>query len=501
MAARRRVDIFFILYLTAIVAFVVVSKERDRTDKEMQVLNEQIVQTLIPAVPLRTEGDTLRCYVDADSSGIVVGAPIPFRMRLFVEDIAPEDDVTVTVHSVLFEDTLTAPDLVALGSRMAVGDVSDNIVAFPLAATFPRTGIYEINLGTAARRVHEVDDGVFEYRGRRFDTTLISRQTIRKVERAVATMIILVEDTSRLQPRNLQDLRITTERTDIASAVGFEEHNSLFVNLPSADPDVRIVRGSGALRLVGRTDREAEYLWTGTTTSIPDTVIVEARTRRDAGGKDVAQARFALHGEIPFLSAPRLETVYAGEEIRFDVRVTGLGEESAYQWKLYEEAGNSGRLIKSEGRGTLVTYRIPNSYAGKTLLVDARYRGRTYRVYSLRSHAVGDSFFPLRVVDPPTRIAFELPARAPVTSTFGFTASRYADEQFRGEQPVDRLADVDVEVRDESGAQFATDVWMVRKGVFEFTIADRHRTRLRGQRVLITLRAGDGLQRRSIVLY
>lgn len=501
MAARRRVDIFFILYLTAIVAFVVVSKERDRTDKEMQALNEQIVQTFIPAVPLRTEGDTLRCYVDADSSGIVVGTPVPFRTRLFIDDIAPEDDVTVSVHSVLFEDTLTTPDMVALGSRTAVGSISDNIVAFPVTATFPRTGMYEINLGAAARRVHEIDDGVFEYRGRRFDTTLISRQTLRRVEEAVATLTVLVEDTSLSQPRNLQDLRITAERTDIASAVGFEERNTLRVNLAWADPDVRIVRGGGALRLDGRSEHDAEYLWTGTVSSVPDTVIVEARTQRDAGGKDVAQARFAVRGDVPFLSTPRLETVYAGEEIRFDVRVSGLGDESAYRWQLYEEAGNSARLLKAEGRGTLVTYRIPNSYAGKTLLIDARYSGRSYRVYSRRSHAVGDSHFPLRVVDPSTRIAFEIPARAPVTTTFGFTASRYADERFRGEQPVDRLADVEVEVYGENGAQFETEVWMVRKGVFEFAIVDRQRTRVRGQRVLITIRAGDGLQQRSIVLY
>lgn len=501
MATRRRVDVFFILYLTAIVGFVVVSKERDKADQEMHALNEQIVRTLIPAVPLRTEGDTLWCYVDADSSGIVVGAPRPFRTRILVEDIAPEDEVSLSVHSVLFEDTLTAPDLVALGTRTAVGSVTEHAVAFPVEARFPRTGSYVVNLRAEARRIHEVDDGAFVYRGTRFDTTLIPRAMLRDIERSVASLTVMVEDTSIATPRNVQDLRLEAERGEIVSAVGFEERNTLRVNLGWAEPTLRIVRGGGALRQVSRTDRELEFVWTGTVGTIPDSVVVEARAHRDAGGKDIAQARFTVRGEVPFLRVPRVETAYAGEEIRFDVLASGLDDESAYRWKLYEEAGNGTRYLKSEGRGTMVLYRIPNSYAGRTMLVDARYRGRPYRVFSRRSHAIGDSRFPVRILNPPTRIDLELPAQAPVTETFRFSASRYMDERFRGEQPVERPSEVTVEVRDERGAPLATEVWMVRKGTFEFGIVDRQRNRVRGRRVLVTVRAGDGSARGSVLLY
>ena len=500
MTARRRVDVFFILYLTAIVGFVVVSKERDRTDKEMQLLNEQIVRTLIPAVPLRMEGDTMRCYVDADSSGIVIGSPRPFHTRVFVGDIAPEDDVTLSVHSVLYEDTLTAPDLVLLGMRSAVGTITDNAVAFPVAMTFPRTGTYAVNFRARTRRIHEVGDGVFVYRDRRFDTTLIPRATIREIERSDATLTVVVEDTSIAVPRTLQELRIEAERGDIVSAVGFEERNTLRVNLGWADPDVRIVRGGGRLRQKSRSDRERVFVWTGTVSAIPDTIEVEARTRRDAGGKDIARTRFSVRGEMPFLRLPRLETAYSGEELRFDLRVAGLDDEAAYRWKLFESAGDGTPVLKTEGRGTIVNYRIPNSFAGKALIIDALYDGRPYRVYARRSHAVAESRFVLRVVDPPTRIDLDLPARAPVTETFGFTASRYMDERFRGEQPIERLAGVQVEVRDEKGSTLETDVWMVRKGTFEFTIVDRQRARVRGQRVMVTVRAGEGSARRSIVL-
>ena len=500
MATRRRVDVFFILYLTAIVAFVVVSKERDRIDQEMQELNEQIVRTLIPPVPLRAERDTLRCYVDADSSGMVIGSPLPFRTRVYVEDIAPEDDVTLTVHSVVFEDTLTAPDLVSIGSRSGVGAISDDIVAFPVTAVFPRTGTYQINLRASARRVHEIADGVFVYRGRSFDSTLISRDILRDVEERIGVVTVLVEDTSLAQPRSLEGLELTATRGGIASAVGFEERNLLRVNLGWADPSVRIIRGGGRLGVVSRSDREISYLWSGVVSSIPDTVEVEARTHRDAGGKDIARVTFPVSGVVPFLPAPRLDVVYSGEEIRFDVRVSGLDDQAAYEWKLFEEAGGA-RLLKAEGRGSLVVYRIPNSFAGKTLEIDAQYDGRVYRVYSRRSHAVGDSRFRLRVVEPPTRIGIDLPDRAPVSANFRFTASRYQEERFRGEQPIDRLADVDVDVRSERGDVFETDVWMVRKGEFEFGLVDRQASRVRGQRVMITIRAGDGTLRRSVFLY
>ena len=83
MAQRKRIDIFFILYLTAILGFVVVSRERDKIDEGMHELNEQIVRTFVPPVPLRPEGDTLRCYVDADSNGIVIGDPRVFETKVF----------------------------------------------------------------------------------------------------------------------------------------------------------------------------------------------------------------------------------------------------------------------------------------------------------------------------------------------------------------------------------------------------------------------------------
>lgn len=501
MAARRRVDIFFILYLTAIVGFIVVSKEREQSNTEMQEMNEQIVRTLIPPVPLHPERDTLRCYVDADSNGVVLGDPFAFRTRMYVRDISPEDDVTLSVHSVIFNKTLTSPDLVSLGSRTAVGEVHDNIVAFPVAITFPRTGSYEVNFTAHAHRVHEVEAGVFAYRGIRFDTTLISRRLIREIERSAHPLTVLVQDTSIDVSRPLQDLQLSVEHENITSAVGFEEANRIRINLGRSNPELSIIRGSGALRRIARSDRSDEYEWRGTVSSIPDTVIVEARVSRDAGGKDIARASFAVSGVLPFLPISRPEKVFSGEEINFDISVSGLDEPGRYSWKLYEEAGRGSRILKAEGRSSRVLYRIPNSFAGKTLIVDARYAGQPYRVYSRRSYVVGGSRFILRVIEPPTRIELAFPDRAPVASSFRFSASRYSNARFRGEQPVARLADVRVEIRNKQNRELEAEVWMVRKGEFEFSLVDRKAIRKGGERVMLTVHAGGSTVRRSLELF
>jgi hypothetical protein len=501
VAARRRVDIFFILYLTAIVGFIVVSKEREKSNTEMQEMNEQIVRTLIPPVPLHPERDTLRCYVDADSNGVVVGDPVAFRTRMYVRDISPEDDVTLSVHSVVYNETLTSPDLVSLGIRTAVGQVHDNIVAFPVAMIFPRTGRFDVNFTARAHRVHEVEDGVFTYRGIRFDTTLISRELIGEIEQSAHALTVIVQDTSIDVSHPPQVLQLSMERETITSAIGFEETNRIQTNLGWANPDVSLIRGGGSLRRISRSDRGVEYEWRGMVSSIPDTVTVEARVSRGAGGKDIARASFAVSGVLPFLPISRPEEAFSGEEINFDISVSGLDEPARYSWKMYEEAGQGSKVLKAEGRSPRVLYRIPNSFAGKTLIVDARYDGQPYRVYSRRSYVMGGSRFILRVIEPPTRIELAFPDRATVSSIFHFSASRYSNARFRGEQPIARLADVEVELRDQQNRELEVDVWMVRKGEFEFSLVNRKAVRKGGERVMLTIRAGGSTARRSLELF
>ncbi len=498
MAQRRRIDIFFILYLTAIVGFVVVSKEREKIDEGMHALNEHIVRTFVPPVPMAPESDTLSCYVDADSNGIVIGEARLFRTKVFVHDIAPDDAVTLTLHSVLHNGTLTTPDVVTIGRRTAVGSIHENTVCFPVLCMFPRTGTYEINIAASARRVHETKAGEFRYRDIVFDTMLVPRAMVDRLEQGRIRLTVVTEDTSLERNKSVQDLRMYVDRVDISSAVGFVEHNRIAVNLGWAAPKVRIIRGGGALEEISRSDRMVEYRWSGTVTQLPDSVEIEARARRDAGGKDIARIGFAVRGVLPVLRSVPPEQLFAGEDLDFDIGVEGLDDPLQYSWKLFEEAGQGETLLKTEGRGSQVRFRIPNSYAGKRLLVDARYNGRPYRFLSRESHASGDSRFVLPVIEPPTRIEAELPLRAPATASFRFTASRYNDDRFRGEQPIDRLADVRVEIINEAGDELKCEVWMMRKGEFEFSLVDRAGLRKGGGRVIVRIHAGGSTLQRSI---
>ncbi|MFZ1730700.1 MAG: hypothetical protein WBQ23_10470 [Bacteroidota bacterium] len=501
MALKRRIDLFFILYLTAIVGFVVVSRERDRIDDEMNELNEHIVRTLLPPAPVLAESDTLRCYVDADSSGIVIGSPQVFRTKVFVQDIGPNDAISMTLHSVIHDGTLSTPEMVSLGLRTGTGNIEDHTVYFPVSCVFPRTGLYNINLSVRSDRIHEWEAGRFHYRGISFDTTMMSREMIRAVEHTGTTLTILVVDTSLSQTSSLQPIALELNRTSITSSVGFEERNSVIVNLGWARPTVSIARGGGKLKEVSRTDRLVEFLWSGTVGSLPDTVMIEARTNRQAGGKDIAIARFAVNGVPPFLRGVSPEHLFAGEDVSFDISVDGLNDPAQYSWRLNENVSRTEQLLKTEGRGPRVAYRIPNSYAGKTLIIDARYNGRTYRYLSRDSYASGNSRFEFAVIAPPTQIEFQLPSRSPASSSFRFSASRYNDIRFRGEQPVDKLSDVRVELNNERGEALKTEVWMIRKGEFEFSLENRNSIRKGGERVTVRILSAGSSEQRSMQLY
>lgn len=500
MAQRRRIDIFFILYLTAIVGFVVVSRERDKIDTGMLAMNEQIVRTFVPPVPLAPESDTLSCYVDADSNGIVIGEAQVFRTKVFASDIAQDDAISVSLHSVLYNGTLSTPDVVSIGPRTAVGSVHERTVYFPVLCMFPRTGSYVINISAAASRVHETARGVFQYRGITFDTTLVPRAMVNSIERGGTSLTVVVEDTSLDRPNPLQPLRIDVDRAEISSAVGFVEYNRIVVNLGWTAPKLRIIRGLGALEEISRNERAVAYRWSGTVKRIPRIVEIEARTNRAAGGKDIARAQFSVSGVLPFLRSVPQEQLFAGEDMSLDIGVEGLDDPLLYSWKLFEDTGRGDTLLKTAGRGSLVTFRIPNSYTGKRLVVDARYNGRPYRFFSRASHASGDSRFTFPVIEPPTRIAAELPLDAPASASFRFTASKYNDDRFRGEQPVDRLGDVNVEILNEAGVALKTEVWMMRKGEFEFSLADRTALRKGGERVIVRIHADGSTLQRSIHL-
>lgn len=467
----------------------------------MTMHNERIIRTFLPQVPVHFERDTVRWYVGADSSGIISGDIPVMHERVYVHDIREDDAISLSLHSVIHEGVFISGEIVQLGGRTAVGALHDNVVSFPVSASFPRTGMYHINLVARARRVHETAPGIFTYDGTVLDTTIVPRAMIASLEQSGVSLAVQVIDTSIRQPKTLEALQLEAERTTIASAVGFEESNIITGNLGWSGPDVRIIRGGGRLETIAGADRSTRYRWTGTVTAVPDSVVIEARLHRNAGGKDIARTAFTVTGTEPYLHRPLPEVLYAGEDLRLDIAIAGLDEDAAYSWTLFEAAGDGDLLLKGEGRGAQVQYRIPNSYGGKQLILEARYRGRPYRYISSQTHAAGRSRFVLPVQEPPTQIQPAFPARASALETFRFTASRYVDARFRGEQPIERLADVRVEIRDEENNLIRTDVSMIRKGEFAFIIQDKDLIRASGERVIVQVHAAEATVQAIMELY
>jgi hypothetical protein len=463
--------------------------------------NERIIRTFLPEVPVYLERDTVRWYVSADSSGIVTGDIPVMQERVYVRDIREDDEVSLSLHSVLHEGVFTSGDIVQVGGRTAFGAMHHHTVSFPLTAAFPRTGMYHINLIARARRVHETASGKFEYRGTFFDTTLVPRSMIASLERSGISLSVHVVDTSIREPKTLEALSLEAERSAITSAVGFEETNVITGNLGWSGPDVRIIRGGGRLEKTAGAARKVQYRWIGTVSTVPDSVVIESRLQRQAGGKDIARTAFTVSGSEPYLRTPLPGVLYAGEDLRLDIGVAGLDDDGAYSWSLFEAAGEDDLLLKGEGRGARVQYRIPNSYGGKRLVVDARYHGRRYRYISSQTYAAGQSRFVLPVQEPPTQIVLDIPARASVMESFRFTASRYVDARFRGEQPIDRLSDVRVEIRDEENNRIRTDVSMIRKGAFAFIIQDKDLIRASGERVIVQVHAAEATVQTIMELY
>ncbi len=501
MARRHRIDIFLILYLTAIVGFAVVSREREFADKERTSRYEQLLATFIPRLPVRPERDTIRWYVSADdNSGLVTLTEQHFEAKIFVHDIDPDDQVTMTVHSIILDSLLTVPDLLKIGDRTGYGEPHERVVYFPLCGEFPRTGVYTINLQARSDRIRRLGQGMIEYRGIQFDTTSIPSHLVSSLESSVASLTVLVIDTSIEKPKTLEPLLIQAQRERISSAIGFEEQNLIRVNLAWSEPTVTVVRGGGRLVQATRSDKLLEYRWVGTVTGFADTVVVEARLRREAGGKDISRTQFVVSGVTPYLLEQLPRTLYAGEEFSINMRVQGLDQPDLYRWSLFEEAGQNDLLLKASGSGPVVTYRIPTSYAGKRMVIETLYEGRKYRFLSLKKHVSGPSRLSRMVETPPTQIVAIVPQRAPANAAFRFSASRYSQPRFMGEQPVDKISDVSVEMEGADGRDLEVGVSMIRKGEFEFELMNIGEIARGGERVAITIRAGDALFLHSMIL-
>ncbi|MBL0173713.1 MAG: hypothetical protein IPP94_00320 [Ignavibacteria bacterium] len=508
MVRKRRVELFFILYITAVAAFVIVSKQREAVDQRVDVRYRQIVETFIRPARMHFESDTLFHYVDAGQSGLVARGAEGLETTVYLDDISPEDTAVLTLVSVARDNALISPSTVRIGGRRGVGELHDNRIAFPVRCRFSRTGAYTLTFEARTTRVHAQSDSLLRYRGVVFPADILPAASLESIETATASLAIRVEDTSYANMRDRMRLRVEAEKSEVASAIGTEVDNLFTVTHSYPAPTARIVRGGGVIESVTRSTSQTAFLWRGTPTRGTDTVTVEFRVEKSGRLMDVSRQSFAVTGVEPFLQQHVPDVVYAGEELHCALNVAGLTVTQAYRWELSEVTGDRVISRKDSGTGPHVAYVIPNNFANKTLRIRGFYNNAPYACISPRSHQRGLSVFTLRVIEPPTHIRFEPPVHPTLLEIFPLTAYRYNTPETKNWRPVPHPDSVRVTMRmfdpkksDKDIEYLPVTVTMTEPGRFHFSIRRNIVALKNPVRVLVTIRAFEAELEREFTLY
>ena len=299
---RKRLELFFILYLTAAVAFVVVSKEREKKEDRIEKEKEEFLRSFLTQPGIEYENDTLFFYLDGENGRINDIVLRTFTTNITVNDVGAEDSARMVIDAVTHNDILISPTVVRGGDRILVGDLEDRTVMFPLEVQPSSIGVYSIGFTIETKRIHSLDETTYGYRDIHFPKEYIDTKLLERMEQARGQFTLIVEDTASPKIKDVAELELSVENTSISTAVGFEVENSVTVNLGFNRPDVRIIKGKG--ELVADTlsnDRVNKYTWKGRGEKHAYTVALEARVDREAGGKDIARAAFTVEATKPYL--------------------------------------------------------------------------------------------------------------------------------------------------------------------------------------------------------
>jgi hypothetical protein len=502
VSTQRSFNTFFVLALLSFVLFAVLSKERDTVDRGLEEQARSIVRTLLPPLQAEAEADTIWCYVDAAPAGAIPQDRASFSTDITVRGVGPRDTASLVLETVARNGTLLSPSIVSIGRRRGVGEVADNTISFPVVCRFDSIGRYDLLFTLHTRRLHRGEDGSLVFRDIVIPAGVVTPSLLYAAEHSRLRVRFCVEDSSRATPAAMQALALAAEQGEMQGAVGVEMENPLRVSLTFFDPELRIVRGPG--RIEATRDREGRnsFVWRGAPTRAHELVVLEARLRRGAGGKDIARASFAIAAVEPLLRNVLPREVFEGEYLECSFAAAGLVDPARYAWHLYERASNGATFSKDSGRGTSVQYRIPAGFAGKRLMLSVTYDGRPFRCLLADTYEETISNFTFPILEPPLRLDMQLPGRVPATHVFRFLAHQYSDPRFRGDRPVRSTRDIEVRLRCNGGRQLTPVYGMNTYGDFEFTLQNPKALKEGGEFVDLTIRIrGTLVLARKVFLY
>ncbi len=484
---RRRFDVFFILYLTAILGFVVITHQRSKTSNDIEQKAYDIARTFLPPARMEFDADTLFWYVDADDqTGETRRGPQDFSSRLIIHDITVEDSVTVTSISHTRNDTVRFDPIVTIGPMRGADDPDGRMASVPFTCSIRKTGVYRIAFMGKTRRVHGMAGGSRTYRGISFTTDLVPDTLIDRLETTHDTLTAIVRDTSVTNPTTGEPLMVQASQPVLVGAIGFETSTTLVTNLGWKKPTFRIVRGGGVLEPAGADLRESTVRWRGTPRLTTDTVVIDAAIDRGAGGRDHARTSFVVNAVAPVLEQSVPSVLYAGEEASFSVRVRGLDDPASYAWS----------IDNTMGKGSIVSMRIPSDYGGRTIRLRATCHGSLYPWRDPVRHTSGRSEFAIPVVEPPMHIVFTPPPDPSWRTVFTFTAARWSDPKYLLAAPVKDLDQIHVQAMRSNGANLRVELAMVRNGLFAFNLENGDM--VKGETIELVITCGEAVLTRTV---
>ncbi len=492
---RHRVEIYFVMYLSSIIAFLVAASDRDKVIHELSTQNSRIINTFLGSPPVQKESDTLYWYVDAvDKSGRVRFFVPPLKTQVRIYDLEQDDDASLNLTSVRkgFTPTNEAEIIVTDTLR----DPRTRTITFPVEMRFHWVGTYSVEFNLETKRIHPLGNGKLKYHNFTFDSSLIPFSRRWEFEHDTLTYVVMVQDTSVPNAPPVEQIGINVARSEVVSVSGYEEENEIFVNLPNLTPVMRVLSGPG--RIIERRggDGTSRFFWVGQVGNEPQQVKVEARVNRGAGGRDIAQAEFRLQPSSAVLRKPLPYAAFYGEKFIADIQVEGLSDIKQYSWEVFL---NDTRV--AAGSGPVVQCNVPRNTAATSLRVVARYKGKSYPYRTKRDGGQKMSTFTFAIEKPPVHIFFSPPEEVSSTHTFMFYAYRYGANRRENRKPLQGLSEVRVEVEDEYGDVRPVELYSLPDGKYEFVFERPDRFSNNPEPVIITVRAGGTSVQRQIYVY
>ncbi len=492
---RHRVEIYFVMYLSSIIAFLVAASDRDKVIHELSTQNTRIINTFLGSPPVQKESDTLYWYVDAiDKSGRVRFSVLPLKTQVRVYDLEQDDDASLKIGSVRKGFTNTSEGKITILDP--IRDERTKTMTFPVEMRFRWTGTYTVSFNLETNRIHALGNGKLKYHNFTFDSSLIPFSRRWEFEHDTLAYVIMVQDTSVPNAPPVEQIGINVARSEVVSVPGYEEENEIFVNLPRLSPVMRVLAGPGRIEKRRGRKGETRYFWVGRVGNEPEQVKVEARVNRGAGGRDIAQAGFRIQPSSAVLQKPLPYAAFYGEKFVADIQVEGLSNVNQYSWEVFLD-----NKREAAGSGPIVQCNVPGTSDAKTLRVEARYGGKSYPYRLTKTGGQKMSTFIFDIQRPPVHIFFNPPEEVSSTHTFMFYAYRYGANRRENRKPLQGLSEVRVEVEDEYGTVRPIELYSLPDGKYEFVFERPDRFSNDPEPVIITVRAGGRSIQRQVYVY